>query len=406
MGSGPVFNVTRGIVVEPLLFLFGSLVIAQCFGCHAFESILKSNNQYKLCLMTMACAIMITVVLGDYSAVLLLSNVCVTDPLKLALLSGTTLGATLSFTGSLSNILSIALVYDEVSYLEFPQNKCLPFIAALLIYAFALKMIVGRAIDVTETTKNAGYSGISAHDDGTDQEDKPPKDDTLTLDRGVETFEIDGAISLDQEIEPFPRWHVFVYFILNFMFYLAGLDVIMVCLCAAAVLLACFSWRRHQYDGEHYPSHPLTKLNYGLLVNVTAELLLTASLNDTNLPQAFIDLFLGDCAEMDMSPYVCLYRSAAMISLLCLTVSSMNANLMIAAIFPYSVPYDWMQVTLISSLIGNLAWSPFDRPQLSSRANFCMFTIPTAILSICAGVFILETVHVSPECSMRLGECS
>jgi hypothetical protein len=62
-------------------------------------------------------------------------------------------------------------------------------------------------------------------------------------------------------------------------------------------------------------------------------------------------------------------------------------------------------VTLISSLIGNVAGSPFfDRPQPSSWATYYMFTIPTAILSIFVGVFILQHWHVSYECSKRLGE--
>ena len=402
-GYGPTFDVRRGIVVEPLLFLFGSLVIAQSFGKHVFEKRLKSNSQNELCLMTMMCAIIITAVLGDYSAVLLLSGVCVTDALKLALLSGTTLGATLSLTGGLSNILAVTVAYDDIFYFGFVRDKCLPFLAALLIYVFAL-LIVARASNVTETTtQDADYSGVSADDNCTDQKDKQSENDIVVLDGNVEAFEIDHTISVHQEFEPFSLWFVLVYFILIVVFYLAGLDVIMICLFAASALLAFFSWRSQQLGGESLPS-PLSKLDYGILINVTGQLLLTASLNDTGLPQAFWNLSMGPCADR-MTSSSCVYRFAAVHSLLCIMVSSMNANFMTAATFPYASPYDWMQVTLVSSLIGNLTWSPFNRPQLSSWTNYWTFAIPTAMLSICVGVFILDMVHFSLECSERLGEC-
>jgi hypothetical protein len=267
--------------------------------------------------------------------------------------------------------------------------------------------IIEEAVPVPAgTIKNAAYIGISAHDadDGTVQMEDT--DTTVALDEHVvEAFEIDDdTIELQQEFEPFPRWHVLVSFPLIVFFYLIGLDVTTICLCAAAVQMGCFSWRSHQFDGEQRPS-PLTKFDYGLLINVTAQLLLTASWNDTGLTDDLAMIFLGDqCADQPTS-FDCLHRFVPMIILLCITFSSMNANLMILAYMPYSSPYEWMQVTLISSLIGNLAGSPFfDRPQPSSWATYYMFTIPTAILSIFVGVFILQHWHVSYECSKRLGE--
>ena len=90
---------------------------------------------------------------------------------------------------------------------------------------------------------------------------------------------------------------------------------------------------------------------------------------------------------------------------------------MLAATFPYATPYDWMQVSFSATIAGNLTMLgsaanmivAFQAAKVGDRSftseRHAPFGIPSTLLCLYAGTFLLTIVHFSPECSVKLGTC-
>ena len=90
---------------------------------------------------------------------------------------------------------------------------------------------------------------------------------------------------------------------------------------------------------------------------------------------------------------------------------------MLAATFPYATPYDWMQVSFSATIAGNLTMLgsaanmivAFQAAKVGDRTftseRHAPFGVPSTILALYGGTFLLTMVHFSPECSEKLGDC-
>jgi hypothetical protein len=145
-------------------------------------------------------------------------------------------------------------------------------------------------------------------------------------------------------------------------------------------------------------------------------LILTASLTDTGLPQQCVAHVLGeDCGNngfSEASNYWCTFKFSAIIGLLSSLLSSIPTALILTATFPYASPYVWMHLSFINSISGSWSWSygSVNGIVASKTKDFCwkhqlIFALPSVLYSICIGSWILGQVHVSRQCSERLGEC-
>merc|ERR1712113_1096402 len=126
----------------------------------------------------------------------------------------------------------------------------------------------------------------------------------------------------------------------------------------------------------------LTEVDYGLLMLFIGQFILIGSFDDTGVPQSFFFLTMGDCAAQMTS-----------------------------------VPCVWMQVSFSATIAGNLTMLgsaanmivAFQAAKVGDRSftseRHAPFGIPSTILALYAGTFLLTVVHFSPECSVKLGTC-
>ena len=145
-------------------------------------------------------------------------------------------------------------------------------------------------------------------------------------------------------------------------------------------------------------------VDYELALAHGCEIVLVSSLNDTGVPQSLVYSLMGKCVYK-MTAGACIYNFAAVISLFGITTSRTSTAYMIAATIPYGDPYDWMQVSLVTSLVGGLCWAPYAKPAID-HVHMCIYLVITASLTIGLGVFLLQGFHTSPECSQKLADCS
>jgi hypothetical protein len=157
------------------------------------------------------------------------------------------------------------------------------------------------------------------------------------------------------------------------------------------------------------------ELDWGLLVYYASQFVLTSSLNDTGIPAAFFNTAMGGCTDDFVRSHEdCLYRFSAVFVALCAVVSPVPATIMFGATVPYASPYEWIQVAWVASVASNVSvfgktivenaagrgLHPIDWPKLA------FLGVPCTMVCLFAGVFLIEHIHFSPECSVRLGECS
>jgi hypothetical protein len=424
-GSGPTLDVHSGVVVEVLLVLFGNLLIANCLKSYVSRTVMDRviSSPFRIMLSAMA----VTICIGDYSAMLLLSSATTgNDIFKVALLSGTVLGATLSLMGSLSNVVAITTAYDDVTFMTFTTDKFLPFVVAFALFCVPFNPFVPSILcpgtnavaadgdtdvaTIMTSESTAAYSEANTEDDE-EIDEEFNEEYAITQRECDEHFEIEGTLNQPDADECGSTIAV-LSLVLILLCYLIGFNEITVCLTAAALWLALSLWRNRASSagGDENSTNPLQNVDFALIMNVAGQLLLTHSFSDTGIPQTLIatswytDVY-ASCAEQTAEG-PCVYWLAFQICIFSLLFSSMNANFLIAATFPYASPYDWMVITLVSSLIGGLVWTPFEKPRLSNCGNYWKFLVPSSLLSIGVGVFTLSRSHISFECSVKLGECS
>jgi Na+/H+ antiporter NhaD/arsenite permease-like protein len=238
--------------------------------------------------------------------------------------------------------------------------------------------------------------------------------------------------------------------VLFLIFFALGFDVCVVSITAGAILMVIAAYKRQhfdpkpdqtEYDAEGNPLPPkklydmdgneiepeeeelvtesettLTEVDYGLLMLFIGQFLLIGSLNDTGIPQAFFNATMGSCAAQ-MTNVPCVYWFVFIVTILSNIASNVPVVQMLAATFPYASPYDWMQTSYAATIAGNLTMLgsaanmivAFQSAKVGDRTftseRHAPFGIPSTLLCLYAGTFLMTLVHFSPECSVKLGEC-
>merc|ERR1740117_1390354 len=160
----------------------------------------------------------------------------------------------------------------------------------------------------------------------------------------------------------------------------------------------------------------LTYGDYGLLMLFIGQFILIGSFVDTGVPQDFFEFAMGGCADQ-MTSVPCVYWFVMIVTILSNVASNVPVCQMLAATFPYATPYDWMQVSFSATIAGNLTMLgsaanmivAFQAAKVGDRTftseRHAPFGIPSTILCLYAGTFLLTMFHFSPECSEKLGTC-
>jgi len=119
-----------------------------------------------------------------------------------------------------------------------------------------------------------------------------------------------------------------------------------------------------------------------------------------------------------MTEGACVYWLVMIVTVLSNIVSNVSTCQMFAATFQYASPYEWLQVSFSAAIAGNLTMFgsmsnmivAFQAAKVGDRTftsgRHAPFGIPSTLLCLYAGTCLLATLHFSPECSVRLGECS
>ena len=145
------------------------------------------------------------------------------------------------------------------------------------------------------------------------------------------------------------------------------------------------------------------------------QFLLIGSFNDTGVPQAFFNFTMGSCAEQMAEGY-CVYWFVTIVTLLSNIASNVPVCQMLAATFPYATPYEWLQVSFSATIAGNLTMLgsaanvivAFQSAKVGDRTfseRHAPFGIPSTLGCLYIGTFLLAMFHISPECSVKLGNC-
>jgi len=459
-GHGPKFYAERVIIMEPLFLLFGlmltTIYLEKMERGGLFDRLRDSLDDpvnWKRSAKIMFMSTIGSAAVMNDSVVLIFSGVvvdlCVRHkvdnslPYLLSLATTANTGSALTMTGNPQNILIVSLAYDDITWMEFAKNMVLPVIGASFVNTFMMFMYYGKELF-------PGSSGMA--------------ENFSILFLGSKTPEIIALENAHQaEIAQNPelyedsgmRWTLWsklqIIVVTAFLACFAcGYDVCVVSICAGCILMVINAYKHQhydprpdntEYDAEGNPLPPkkmydmdgneieqeeeelitesetiLTEVDYGLLLLFIGQFLLIGSFDDTGVPQAFFALLMGDCAEQ-MTAVPCVYLFVIIITILSNIASNVPVCQMLAATFPYATPYDWMQVSFSATIAGNLTMLgsaanmivAFQAAKVGDRSftseRHAPFGIPSTILSLYLGTFLLTMVHFSPECSVKLGTC-
>ena len=456
-GNGPAFDAEKVIIMEPLFLLFGlmltTIYLEKMERGGLFDKLRDSlddpiNWKRSAKIMTMS-TIGSAAVMND-SIVLIFSGVVVdlcvrhkvanSTPYLLSLATTANIGSALTMTGNPQNILIVSLAYDDIGWIEFASNMVLPVIAGTIINSTMMFVYYARELfPGSNSICNFGYLFGGQ---------KTPE--MIALENayyankaGSPVAEDDGSWSLWSKIQVF----IVALFLI---FFALGFDVCVVSICAGAILMVVASYKRQhydpkpdntEYDSEGNPLPPkkvydmdgneieqeeeelvtesettLTEVDYGLLMLFIGQFLLIGSFDDTGVPQAFFNVTMGKCAEQ-MTSVPCVYWFVMIVTILSNIASNVPVCQMLAATFPYASPYDWMQVSFSATVAGNLTMLgsaanmivAFQSAKVGDRTftseRHAPFGIPSTLLVLYAGTFLMTIVHFSPACSVKLGEC-
>ena len=461
----PRFDAESVIFMEPLFLLFGLMLVTVSiekmergglFG--KLRDFLDDPVNWKRSVKIMAVSTVGSAAVMNVSVVLLFSAVIVdlcvrhkvtnSMPYLLSLATAANIGSALTVTGNAQNSLIVPVAYDTFGWLEFVSNMILPVVAATIINS-TMMLIYYRSELFPGSSGLAEIFGVIFL--GKRTREMLAQEQTCNS-RQANNEEAKVGWSV------WSRAQLFVVFLFLLCF-AAGLDVYVVSICAGAILMVLTLCKRQHYNDGPKPStvqyddddgNPLllreicdmdgnkidpeqqeeeelviesettfTKIDvdYGLLMLFIGQFLLVGSFDDTGVPQGFFNYTLGNCANQ-MTEGACVYWFVMIVTLLSNVVSNVPTCQMFAATFQYASPYEWLQLSLSATIAGNLtmlgsvsnmivafqAAKAGDHTFTSGR--YAPFGIPSAILCLYAGTFLLATVHFAPECSERLGECS
>jgi len=456
-GHGPVFYAERVIIMEPLFLLFGlmltTIYLEKMERGGLFDKLRNSLDDpvnWKRAFKVMIMSTIGSAAVMNDSVVLIFSGVvvdlCVRHrvanslPYLLSLSSTANVGSALTMTGNPQNILIVSLAYDDISWFEFASNMVLPVMAATIVNSMMMFIYYGKELF-------PGSSGTT--------------ENLAILFTGRKTPEIIALENAHQAklaqmpVETSTGWTLWsklqVLIATGFLTCFAiGYDVCVVSISAGCVLMVVNAYKHQYYDpkpdtteydlegnpipvkkmfdmdgNEIMPEEEelitesettLTEVDYGLLLLFIGQFLLIGSFDDTGVPQKFFAMTMGSCAEQ-MTAVPCVYWFVMIITILSNVASNVPVCQMLAATFPYATPYDWMQVSFSATIAGNLTMLgsaanmivAFQAAKVGDRSftseRHAPFGIPSTILSLYVGTFILTMVHFAPECSIKLGTC-
>lgn len=462
-GHGPYFDAEKVIIMEPLFLLFGlmltTIYLEKMERGGLFDKLRDSLDDpvnWKRSAKIMAMSTIGSAAVMNDSIVLIFSGVvvdlCVRHkvanslPYLLSLATTANIGSALTMTGNPQNILIVSLAYDDIGWLEFAGNMILPVFAATAINS-AMMLIYYRGELFPGSSGFAENCGIMFAGNRTPEmlaQEHAYYGRQAAAKEGLPEEEVTHGWSLWSKLQVI----VVVVFLICFG---VGLDVCVVSICAGAILMVMAAYKRQhydpkpdntEYDAEGNPLPPkktydidgneiepeeeelvtesettLTEVDYGLLMLFIGQFTLIGSFDDTGVPQAFFNITMGGCADQ-MTSVPCVYWFVLIITVLSNIASNVPICQMLAATFPYASPYDWLQVSFSATIAGNLTMLgsaanmivAFQAAKVGDRTftseRHAPFGIPSTILCLYAGTFLLSTVHWIPECSERLGECA
>mmetsp|Transcript_12153 Transcript_12153/g.22759 ORF Transcript_12153/g.22759 Transcript_12153/m.22759 type:complete len:680 (-) Transcript_12153:53-2092(-) len=457
-GHGPVFEAERVIILEPLFLLFGlmltTIYLEKMERGGLFDKLRNSLDDpinWKRSLKIMIMSTIGSAAVMNDSVVLIFSGVVVdlcvrhkvsnSMPYLLSLATTANIGSALTMTGNPQNILIVSLAYDDIGWAEFASNMILPVLAASIVNALMMFIYYGRELF-------PGSSGLFQN--------------FSIMFLGTSTPEIialhnahQAKLATDPDAEMSNGWSIWskiqVFVAICFLAcFAAGFDVCVVSISTGCILMVINAYKHQHYDprpdnteydsdgnplppkkmydidGNEIPPEEeelitesettLTEVDYGLLLLFIGQFLLIGSFDDTGVPQAFFALTMGDCANQ-MTSVPCVYWFVMIITILSNIASNVPVCQMLAATFPYATPYDWMQVSFSATIAGNLTMLgsaanmivAFQAAKVGDRSftseRHAPFGIPSTLLSLYVGTFLLTLVHFSPECSVKLGTC-
>jgi len=461
IGHGPFFDAEGVIIMEPLFLLFGlmltTIYLEKMERGGLFDKLRDSLDDpvnWKRSGKIMAMSTLGSAAVMNDSVALIFSGVvvdlCVRHkvanslPYLLSLATTANIGSALTLTGNPQNILIVSLSYDDIGWLEFAANVALPVLAASIINFAMMFIYYGSELF-------PGSSGLAENIGIILWGNRTPE--MLAQEHA---FYARQAASPDHvAVEQSSGWTFWsklqVVIVIIFLgCFAGGLDVCVVSICAGAILMVVAAYKRQhydprpdtsQYDAEGNPiprkktydmdgneiepeeeelvtesETTLTEVDYGLLMLFIGQFLLIGSFDDTGVPQAFFNYSMGNCADQ-MTSGACVYWFVMVITILSNVASNVPVVQMLAATFPYATPYDWLQVSFSATIAGNLTMLgsaanmivAFQAAKVGDRTftseRHAPFGIPSTLLSLYAGTFVLATFHTIPECSERLGEC-
>jgi len=461
-GHGPDFYAERVIIMEPLFLLFGlmltTIYLEKMERGGLFDKLRNSlddpvNWKRSAKIMTMS-TIGSAAVMND-SVVLIFSGVVVdlcvrhkvsnSMPYLVSLSSTSNIGSALTMTGNPQNILIASLMYDDITWTQFASNMVLPVLAATIVNSTILFMYYG-------TELFPGSSGFAQNLGIIFAGSKTPEIIALENAHQAQLANEQQHMMAEDEDTSWSKWSKIQVVIVTIFLtcFAMGYDVCVVSICAGCILMVVNAYK-HQYydpptdhsdyDGEGNPIPPkkqydidgnemepeeeelitesettLTEVDYGLLLLFIGQFLLIGSFDDTGLPQAFFAFTMGDCADV-MTTVPCVYWFVMIVTILSNVASNVPVCQMLAATFPYATPYDWMQVSFSATIAGNLTMLgsaanmivAFQAAKVGDRSftseRHAPFGIPSCLLALYAGTYLLSTVHFAPECSEKLGTC-
>jgi di/tricarboxylate transporter len=364
-------------------------------------------------------------------------------PYLLSLATTANIGSALTITGNPQNILIVALAYDDIKWLDFAANMFLPVLAATIINICMMFLYYGSELF-------PGSSGVAENFGILFLGNRTPE--MLAQEHAFYARQAAAKEGVEEEPTGWSMWsRIQVLIVISFLIcFGVGLDVCVVSICAGTLLMVLAAYKRQhydprpeniQYDHEGNPLPPkktydmdgneiepeeeelvtesettLTEVDYGLLMLFIGQFLLIGSFDDTGVPQAFFTASMGKCADQ-MTEGPCVYWFVMIITILSNVASNVPVCQMLAATFPYATPYDWMQVSFSATIAGNLTMLgsaanmivAFQAAKVGDRSftseRHAPFGIPSCLICLYAGTFLLATFHYAPECSERLGTC-
>ena len=362
---------------------------------------------------------------------------------ELILTFGAYLGGSLSFLSSTAAFLAIyCYAYDEVTWPEFARDMVFP-VTSLLATTLPAVVAVDRFVKdseveedpittaLTETEENLDTFSIpeqqpylevsnipaSASRDeentGAAESSQASSDQSSSLlieQSSTSPHSFDHSILVGWTKSPFLI--MVAYVLLLGILFPVGANVLVVLAVTTTLIMfvgrTCFSnlpW----YLARTLSNPLFHRLEFSDLVFYVGMMLLCIPFADSAIFPRFYSHLMGDCLERVGYLPSCMLKHAGLNYLLGLLLSPLATAILLASIYPYFAPYYWIQISFhltMATGARRLAERVWEKRQhhkfwmvwaLGSGAIPCLYVL--------AGTRLISKLHMSKECSERLGEC-